>query len=211
LKDKKQVPLSELRVRVRVRARARARARGEQIESSNRINHGGTREISLATDKNVHRQVAMVFRECYWLELIWIGCFSAVLVLSETVLVLVIESSLERSYTRSSHDLPFKETKQVSLSDHEDEHEHIASCTRNARPVSAKAYRLGFARFPKDFGRLAPERLGLDRGLIFRTLPLIERRRLGLASVSVRCPLGSFGLERGPLRFEPFLVGLVRP
>jgi hypothetical protein len=74
LKDKKQVPLSELRVRVRararararvrVRARARARARGEQIESSNRINHGGTREISLATDKNVHRQVAMVFREC---------------------------------------------------------------------------------------------------------------------------------------------------
>ena len=45
------------------------------------------------------------------------------LVLSETVLVLVIESSLERSYTRSSHDLPFKETKQVSLSDHEDEHE----------------------------------------------------------------------------------------
>jgi hypothetical protein len=60
LKDKKQVPLSELRVR----ARARARVRGEQIESSNRINHGGTREISLATDKNVHRQVAMVFREC---------------------------------------------------------------------------------------------------------------------------------------------------
>ena len=45
------------------------------------------------------------------------------LVLSETVLVLVIESSLERSYTRSSHDLPFKETKQVSLSDHEDEDE----------------------------------------------------------------------------------------
>jgi hypothetical protein len=64
LKDKKQVPLSELRVRARARARVRARARGELIESSDRINHGGTREISLATDKNVHRQVAMVFREC---------------------------------------------------------------------------------------------------------------------------------------------------
>jgi hypothetical protein len=63
-------------------------------------------------------------------------------VLCETVLVLVIESRLERSYTRSSHDLALKETKQVSLSDHEDEHENehenIASCTRNARPVSAK-------------------------------------------------------------------------
>ena len=62
------------------------------------------------------------------------------LVLSETVLVLVIESSLEWSYVRSTHDLTLKETKQIPLSDHEHEHKHenIASCTRNARPVSAK-------------------------------------------------------------------------
>jgi len=33
------------------------------------------------------------------------------------VLVLVIESSLEWSYVRSSHDLTLKEKKQVSLSD----------------------------------------------------------------------------------------------
>jgi len=75
-------------------------------------------------------------------------------VLSETVLVLVIESSLERSYVRSTHDLTLKETKQIPLSDqeyeyeyedededeheHEHEHEHIASCTRNARPARAK-------------------------------------------------------------------------
>jgi len=70
-----------------------------------------------ATDNNFHRQVAMVFRECYWLELICIGCFSAVLVLSETVLVLVIEGSLESSYARSSHDLNLKDKKQVPLSE----------------------------------------------------------------------------------------------
>jgi hypothetical protein len=74
----------EVRVRVRVRVRAREREPSELIESSNRINHGGMGENSLTTDNNFHRQVA----------LIWIGFCSAVLVLSETVLVLVIESHL---------------------------------------------------------------------------------------------------------------------
>ncbi len=37
--------------------------------------------------------------------------FSAVLVLSETVLVLVIESSLSWCYIRSTHDLPWNATK----------------------------------------------------------------------------------------------------
>ena len=60
------------------------------------------------------------------------------LVLSETVLVLVIETSLESSFVRSTHDLTLKETKQIPLSDHKNEHEHIASCIRNARPARAK-------------------------------------------------------------------------
>ena len=46
------------------------------------------------------------------------------LVLSETVLVLVIESSLYRCYVRSTHELPRNETKLVRLSEHEHEHEH---------------------------------------------------------------------------------------
>ena len=46
------------------------------------------------------------------------------LVLSETVLVLVIESSVYRCYVRSTHELPLNETKLVRLSEHEHEHEH---------------------------------------------------------------------------------------
>jgi len=49
---------------------------------------------------------------------------SAVLVLSETVLVLVIESSLWWSYIRSIHDLPLNATELVQLSDHDHDHEH---------------------------------------------------------------------------------------
>ena len=49
---------------------------------------------------------------------------SAVLVLSETVLVLVIESNLQYCYVRSVYDRPLNETKQVTLSEHEHEHEH---------------------------------------------------------------------------------------
>jgi len=46
---------------------------------------------------------------------------SAVLLLSETVLVLVIESSLWWSYIRSIHDLPLNATELVQLSEHEHE------------------------------------------------------------------------------------------
>ena len=46
------------------------------------------------------------------------------LVLSETVLVLVIESRLKWSHIRSTHDLPLTETKLVSLSEHDNEQEH---------------------------------------------------------------------------------------
>ena len=49
---------------------------------------------------------------------------SAVLVLSETVLVLVIESNLQYRYVRSVYDRPLNETKQVPLSEYEHEHEH---------------------------------------------------------------------------------------
>jgi len=47
-----------------------------------------------------------------------------VLVLSETVLVLVIENSPTWSYVLSTHDLPLTETKLVSLSEHDNEQEH---------------------------------------------------------------------------------------
>ena len=94
-------------------------------------------ENSPATDKNFHRQVAMILWDCKSLELIWIGCFSAVLVLSETVLVLVIESSLEWSYVRSSHDLILKEKKQVSLSDHEHEHEDEHEMNRSNQAIDS--------------------------------------------------------------------------
>ena len=46
------------------------------------------------------------------------------LVLSETVLVLVIESNLQYCYVRSVYDRPLNETKQVTLSEYEHEHEH---------------------------------------------------------------------------------------
>jgi hypothetical protein len=49
---------------------------------------------------------------------------SAVLVLSETVLVLVIESNLQYCYVRSVYDRPLNETKQVTLSEYEYEYEH---------------------------------------------------------------------------------------
>ncbi len=45
-----------------------------------------------------------------------------VLVLSETVLVLVIESSLKRSNVLSTHDLPLTEAKLVPLSEHDNEY-----------------------------------------------------------------------------------------
>jgi hypothetical protein len=47
-----------------------------------------------------------------------------VLVLSETVLVLVIENSLKRSNVLSTHDLPLTEAKLVPLSEHDNEQEH---------------------------------------------------------------------------------------
>jgi hypothetical protein len=47
-----------------------------------------------------------------------------VLVLSETVLVLVIESSLKWSSVLSAHDLPLTEAKLVPLSEHDNEQEH---------------------------------------------------------------------------------------
>ena len=45
--------------------------------------------------------------------------YSAVLVLSETVLVLVIESRLSWCYVRSTNELRLNETKLVRLSEHE--------------------------------------------------------------------------------------------
>ena len=49
---------------------------------------------------------------------------TAVLVLSETVLVLVIESNLWRCYVRSTHDLLWNATKLLSLSENESLNEH---------------------------------------------------------------------------------------
>ena len=46
------------------------------------------------------------------------------LVLSETVLVLVIENNLKWSYVRSTHDLPMTETKLIPFSEHDNEQEH---------------------------------------------------------------------------------------
>ena len=46
------------------------------------------------------------------------------LVLSETVLVLVIESNLYGCYVRSTQELPLNTTKLVRLSESEHEHEH---------------------------------------------------------------------------------------
>ena len=45
------------------------------------------------------------------------------LVLSETVLVLVIESRLKRSNVLSTHTLPLTETQLVPLSEHDNEQE----------------------------------------------------------------------------------------
>ena len=50
--------------------------------------------------------------------------YSAVLVLSETVLVLVIESNLYGCYVRSTHDLTLNATKLVLVSEDEYEHEY---------------------------------------------------------------------------------------
>jgi len=47
-----------------------------------------------------------------------------VLVLSETALVLVIESRLKWSYVLSTHALPITEIKLVTLSEHDNEQEH---------------------------------------------------------------------------------------
>ena len=47
-----------------------------------------------------------------------------VLVLSETALVLVIESRLKCSNVLSTHDLPMTEAKLVPLSEHDNEQEH---------------------------------------------------------------------------------------
>ena len=49
---------------------------------------------------------------------------SAVLVLSETALVLVIESSLQWCYVRSTRDLALNAIKLFSLSTDKHEHEH---------------------------------------------------------------------------------------
>ena len=49
---------------------------------------------------------------------------SAVLVLSETVLVLVIESNLQYCYVRSVYDRPLNATKHVPLSEYEHEQEN---------------------------------------------------------------------------------------
>jgi len=49
---------------------------------------------------------------------------TAVLVLSETVLVLVIESNLYWCYVRSTHDLLWNATKLLSLSENENLNEH---------------------------------------------------------------------------------------
>jgi len=49
---------------------------------------------------------------------------SYVLVLSETVLVLVIENSPTWSNVLSTHDLPMTEAKLVPLSEHDNEQEH---------------------------------------------------------------------------------------
>jgi len=46
------------------------------------------------------------------------------LVLSETVLVLVIESNLYGCYVRSTHGLTLNATKLVPVSEYEHEHEH---------------------------------------------------------------------------------------
>ena len=46
------------------------------------------------------------------------------LVLSETVLVLVIESNLYGCYVRSTHELTLNATKLVLVSEDEHEHEH---------------------------------------------------------------------------------------
>ena len=46
------------------------------------------------------------------------------LVLSETVLVLVIENSPTWSYVLSAHDLPITEIKLVPFSEHDNEKEH---------------------------------------------------------------------------------------
>jgi hypothetical protein len=50
--------------------------------------------------------------------------YSTLLVLSETVLVLVIESNLYGCYVRSTHDLTLNATKLVLVSEDEDEDEH---------------------------------------------------------------------------------------
>ena len=49
--------------------------------------------------------------------------YSTLLVLSETVLVLVIESNLYGCYVRSTQDLTLNATKLVLVSEYEDEHE----------------------------------------------------------------------------------------
>jgi hypothetical protein len=54
----------------------------------------------------------------------------SVLVLSETALVLVIESSLNRSNVLSTHALPLTETQLVPLSEHDNEQEHESGALR---------------------------------------------------------------------------------
>jgi hypothetical protein len=59
-----------------------------------------------------------------------------VLVLSETVLVLVIESSLKRSNGLSAHDLPLTETQLVPFSEHENERKHEPDQLYNVGPMA---------------------------------------------------------------------------
>ena len=69
-----------------------------------------------------------------------------VLVLSETALVLVIESSLKRSYVCSTHALPLTETNwsPVSENDNERKHKHESAAlrarARNRKPTEVVAY-----------------------------------------------------------------------
>ena len=75
-------------------------------------------------------------------------------------------------------------------------------CNQSLSTLLNLTYRFGldFVRFPKDLewppDRPTPEPFAPVLGLIFLTLPLIERRRFGLASVSERSPAASFGLPR---------------
>ena len=105
--------------------------------------------------------------------------YSTMLVLSETVLVLVIESNLYGCYVRSTQELPLNTTKLVRLSEseHEHEHEHEHEYEQDNGPESQSSLATTFPQEPDKLrlqGDLNSKRISRTMSTVDLKLPCFQ-------------------------------------